>query len=73
MDKSNYREIMQKIYKILQKRGYSPINQIVGFLLTEDPTYITNQDGARNMASRIDRDELLKDIVAEYYQATQRK
>lgn len=62
-------ERLQWIYSALQERGYAPINQIVGFLLTGDPTYITNHNGARSLAGRINRSELLSEIVADYIQA----
>lgn len=59
-------ERLQWIYSALQERGYAPINQIVGFLLTGDPTYITNHNGVRSLAGRINRAELLSEIVADY-------
>ena len=59
-------ERLQWIYSALQERGYAPINQIVGFLLTGDPTYITNHNGARSLAGRINRAEILSEIVADY-------
>ena len=58
-------KVMQ-VYDALKEKGYNPVEQIVGFILTEDPTYITNHNGARQMISRIDREELLKDLVADY-------
>lgn len=62
-------ERLQWIYSALQERGYAPINQIVCFLLTGDPTYITNHNGARSLAGRINRAELLSEIVADYMRA----
>lgn len=59
-------ERLQIIYSALKERGYAPINQIVGFLLSGDPTYITNYNGARSIAGRINRAELLTEIVANY-------
>lgn len=59
-------ERLRLIYAVLQERGYAPINQIVGFLLSGDPTYITNYNGARSMAGQINRPELLAEIVADY-------
>ena len=59
-------ERLRLIYTALQERGYAPINQIVGFLLSGDPTYITNHNGARSLAGRINRTELLSEIVAAY-------
>lgn len=58
---------LQRIYMALQQKGYHPIGQIVGYILTEDPTYITNHDGARQLIRKIDRDELLRDIVEDYF------
>jgi len=58
--------ILTKVYNALQEKGYNPINQIVGYLLSEDPTYITNHLDARSLICRIDRDELLQDLVRRY-------
>lgn len=60
---------LQRIYMALQEKGYHSIDQIIGYILTEDPTYITNHDGARQLIRKIDRDELLRDIVANYFPA----
>ena len=65
-DKENMRRILRKVYEALTEKGYNPINQIVGYLLTEDPTYITNYNGARSMICKIDRDELMQALVREY-------
>jgi len=54
------------VYEALTEKGYNPINQIVGYLLTEDPTYITNYNSARSMICKIDRDELMQVLVREY-------
>ena len=58
-DKENMRRILRSVYEALTEKGYNPINQIVGYLLTEDPTYITNYNSARSMICKIDRDELM--------------
>ena len=58
--------ILSEVYRSLSEKGYNPINQIVGYLLTEDPTYITNYSNARSMICRIDRDELLQELVRCY-------
>lgn len=60
------RKILQTIYAALSEKGYNPVNQIVGYLLTEDPTYITNYKNARAMVRHIDRDELLNALVKNY-------
>ena len=65
-DKDNMRRILRSVYEALTEKGYNPINQIVGYLLTEDPTYITNFSGARSMICKIDRDELMQVLVREY-------
>ncbi|MCI8388125.1 MAG: IreB family regulatory phosphoprotein [Clostridiales bacterium] len=54
------------IYEALREKGYNPINQIVGYILSEDPTYITNYKNARSLIRRIDRDELLNALVRSY-------
>ena len=65
-DKENMRKILRNVYEALTEKGYNPINQIVGYLLTEDPTYITNYNNARSMICKLDRDELLQDLVNCY-------
>ena len=67
IDKSTeIREIIRSVYESLKVKGYNPINQIVGYILSEDPTYITNYNSARSMITRIDRDELLAELVKNY-------
>ena len=65
-DKESMRQILRSVFDALSEKGYNPVNQIVGYLLTEDPTYITNYGNARSMISRIDRDELMQVLVREY-------
>ena len=65
-DKENMRRILWNVYEALTEKGYNPINQIVGYLLTEDPTYITNYHNARSIICKIDRDELMQVLVREY-------
>ena len=62
------RMILQEVYAALLKKGYNPINQIVGYLLSEDPTYITNYNNARSLIRKIDRDDLLGAMLREYLQ-----
>ncbi len=57
------------IYDALKEKGYNPINQIVGYILSEDPTYITTYNNARSLIRHIDRDELLQELVKSYLQA----
>ena len=65
-DKENMRRILRNVYEALTEKGYNPVNQIVGYLLTEDPTYITNYNNARSMICKIDRDEVMQVLVREY-------
>ena len=66
-DKSaNVKELMTYVYGALREKGYNPINQLVGYFISGDPTYITNYKGARGVIRRIDRDELLEVIISEY-------
>ena len=57
---------MISVYNSLKQKGYNPINQLVGYILSEDPTYITTYNNARNIISSIDRDELLEALVKSY-------
>ncbi|MGM9557829.1 MAG: IreB family regulatory phosphoprotein [Oscillospiraceae bacterium] len=58
--------ILTAVYSALSEKGYNPINQIVGYLLSEDPTYITNYNNARSLICKLDRDELLQELVRHY-------
>ena len=58
--------ILNTVYEALQEKGYNPINQIVGYILSEDPTYITNHNNARALIRKVDRDELLQTVVRYY-------
>ena len=58
--------VLTSVYDSLQEKGYNPINQIVGYILSEDPTYITNHKNARTLIRKLDRDELLQELVREY-------
>lgn len=60
------KRILLLVYEALKEKGYNPISQIVGYLLSEDPTYITTHNNARSLIRRIDRDELLKAVVRSY-------
>ena len=65
-DKENMRRILRSVFDALTEKGNNPINQIVGYLLTEDPTYITNYNNARALICKIDRDELMQVLVRDY-------
>ena len=60
------KNILSAVYQALQEKGYNPINQIVGYILSEDPTYITTYNNARSLIRHIDRDELLQAMVKNY-------
>ena len=64
--KTEMREILSSVYHSLEVKGYNPINQLVGYILSEDPTYITNYNNARSLICRIDRDELMQILVRTY-------
>ena len=60
------KETLSSVYDALQEKGYNPINQIVGYILSEDPTYITTPNNTRSLIRKIDRDELLAEMVKSY-------
>jgi uncharacterized protein (UPF0297 family) len=60
------RKVLLTVYQALKEKGYNPINQIVGYILSGDPTYITNHQNARSIIRRLERDELLEEIVRTY-------
>ena len=64
--KAEMKEILSSVYNSLMVKGYNPINQIVGYILSEDPTYITNYNNARTLICRLDRDELLQELLKNY-------
>lgn len=60
------KRVLQTVYDALKENGYNPINQIVGYLLSEDPTYITSYNNARSLIRKIDRDELMQELISNY-------
>ena len=60
------KEVLNKVYEALKEKGYDPVTQIVGYLISEDPTYITNYQGARSLVLKVERDELLQELVSHY-------
>ncbi len=62
-------EILLTVYKSLKEKGYNPINQIVGYILSGDPTYITSYNNARSLIKKLERDELLEELVKYYVEA----
>lgn len=65
-DNTETKKILKEVYQALTEKGYNPINQIVGYILSGDPTYITSHNGARNLIRQIERDELLEKMVKHY-------
>lgn len=69
MDHVERKRVMERVYAALLERGYRPVDQIIGYILTDDPTYITNHNGARRMIAGIDRHDLLCDLLSGYFAA----
>ena len=67
------RQTMLTVYNALKEKGYNPISQIVGYILSEDPTYITTHNNARSLIRRLDRDELLQALVKNYLTSSENK
>ena len=65
-DQDVMKDTLTKVYDALSQKGYNPVNQIVGYILSEDPTYITTHNNARSLIRRVDRDELLAEMVKSY-------
>lgn len=65
-DAAQMKRTLTIVYEALREKGYNPINQIVGYILSEDPTYITTHNNARSLIRKIDRDELLRTLVKTY-------
>ena len=70
------RDVLIDVYKALQVKGYNPVNQMVGYIMSEDPTYITSYKGSRGKIARIDRDEIIEELVrsfVEYHQLEEKR
>ena len=65
-DNAKTQEIMKEVYEALVEKGYNPINQLVGYILSGDPTYITSHNNARNLIRSVERDELLEKMLKNY-------
>jgi uncharacterized protein (UPF0297 family) len=59
-------EILEQVYRALKEKGYNPVNQIVGYIMSGDPTYITSHKNARSMIMKVERDELVEELLKEY-------
>ena len=64
--KANSKQILKQVYEALVEKGYNPVNQIVGYILSGDPTYITSYKDSRSLIRQIERDELLEEMLKEY-------
>lgn len=60
------KDIIAKVYKALIEKGYNPVNQIVGYVMSGDPTYITSHNGARSLIMKVERDEILEELLEDY-------
>ena len=60
------KDILEIVYKALSEKGYNPVNQIVGFIMSGDPTYITSHNGARSLIMKMERDELVEEMLKTY-------
>lgn len=65
-EKNKTKEILKEVYNALQEKGYSPINQLVGYILSGDPTYITSHNNARGLIRKLERDEILEELLRSY-------
>lgn len=66
IEKVSTREVLMDVYEALAEKGYHPVNQIVGYIMSGDPTYITSHNGARNKIRKLERDEILEELVTYY-------
>ncbi|MDD7463917.1 MAG: IreB family regulatory phosphoprotein [Anaerococcus sp.] len=65
-EEKNIREILTKVYKALEEKGYKPANQLVGYLMSGDPTYITGHNDARKLIRQVDRDTIIEELIRYY-------
>lgn len=68
-DSNPVRSALADVYRALQKKGYNPVNQIVGYIMSDDPTYITSYQNARSRIARLTRDEILEELVKTFIEA----
>lgn len=62
-------EVLRRVYEALTEKGYNPINQIVGYIMSGDPTYITSHNGARSLIMKVERDEILEELMSAYVES----
>ena len=63
------KEVLRRVYEALTEKGYNPTNQIVGYIMSGDPTYITSHKGARSLIMKVDRDEILEELMRSYVES----
>ena len=68
-DKENMRTVLRSVFDALNEKGYNPINQIVGYIMSGDPTYITSHKGARSLIMKVERDEIIEELMKTYVDA----
>ncbi|CVI68884.1 hypothetical protein NDGK_01367 [Clostridiales bacterium CHKCI001] len=59
-------DVLEQVYKALKQKGYNPVSQLVGYLMSGDPTYITSYNNARNLIMKVERDEILEELIKHY-------
>lgn len=64
------KEVLETVYQAMSEKGYNPVNQIVGYIMSGDPTYITSHKGARNLIMKVERDELVEEMLAHYIETS---
>ena len=65
-DNNSVKKILEEVYRALTEKGYNPVNQIVGYIMSGDPTYITSHKNARSLIMKVERDELVEELLEEY-------
>jgi uncharacterized protein (UPF0297 family) len=68
-DQNGVKNVLAEVYASLREKGYNPVSQIVGYIMSGDPTYITSHRNARSMIMRVERDELVEELLIEYIQS----
>ena len=63
------KKVLEQVYEALREKGYNPVNQIVGYIMSEDPTYITSHNNARSLIMKVERDELVEEMLLSYIEA----
>jgi uncharacterized protein (UPF0297 family) len=72
LEQGGRKELLLYVYNALEEKGYNPINQLVGYLLTGDPTYITTHSEARTMIKKVERDEILEELITHYIECSKK-